>query len=202
MREKHDPPGVEDWDPWHPNELFLRMQTVDAPWHVAGGWALDLWHGIETRRHEDVEIAILRSGFGIFPRALPGMHLFCASGGELHHLPPDAEPPESIHQVWCLDAKTRRWKLDIMLEPGTPEQWVFRRDGRILRRRADMIGRTAGGVPFLKPAGVLLFKAKHRRPKDELDFAKAVGKLERGDRRWLRAALERAHPGHDWISQL
>ncbi len=202
MEEQPDPPGLEDWDPWHPNELFLRLQTVEAPWYVAGGWALDLWHGFETRRHEDIEIAVLRSDFGAFRRKLPEMQFFCAGGGQFHRLTPGFEPPDSVHQVWCLDARTRRWKLDIMLEQGTVEKWVFRRNDEIWRPRSEMIGKTSDGLPFLNPAGVLLFKAKQQRAKDELDFARAVGKLAGGDRRWLRAALERAHPGHEWISQL
>ena len=202
MGEMLDPHGIDAWEPWHPNELSVRLRTVEAPWHVAGGWALDLWHGFETRRHEDIEIAILRRDFSKFTRALPALLFFCVGGGDVQPLPSDADPPTSIHQVWCLDAQTRRWKLDIMLEPGTNAQWVFRRDGSVHRRRSDMIGRTGMGIPYLNPAGVLLFKAKHRRGKDELDFENVHGKLDGNEREWLRSALELAYPGHPWTSRL
>jgi hypothetical protein len=194
--------GLEAWEPWHPDEVFERLHPVDVPWHFAGGWALDLWRGFETRSHEDIEIAILRNDFSDLRQALEGMHFFCAASGQVQYLPTAALPPESIHQVWCLDAQTRRWKLDIMLEPGTAEEWIFRRDNSIRRRRSDMIGRTGRGIAFLKPAGVLLFKAKHLRGKDELDFENALGKLDAEERAWLKTALNHAHPGHGWIVRI
>jgi hypothetical protein len=200
--EQYDPSGFETWEPWHPEEVFSLLHSVEAPWHIAGGWALDLWLGYESRSHEDIEIVVLRNDFNVFRRPLRGMHFFCAGGGQVQFLPSAALPPESIHQVWCLDARTRRWKLDIMLEPGTAEKWIFRRDSSIRRRRSDMIGRTNEGLPFLKPAGVLLFKAKHLRGKDKRDFENALGKLDAEERGWLKTALPHAHPGHEWIARL
>jgi hypothetical protein len=202
MERQLDPPGLEEWEPWHPKEVFSLLHSVEAPWHIAGGWALDLWHGFETRSHEDIEIAVLRNDFNTFRCALKGMHLFCAGSGQVQCLPPRADPPESVHQLWCLDPEARRWRLDIMLEPGTTDEWVFRRDSSVRRQRPDMIGRTIEGIPFLNPAGVLLFKAKHIRGKDELDFENAVGKLDDTERIWLRNALNHAHSGHKWISGL
>jgi hypothetical protein len=197
-----DPAHFEAWEPWRPNEVFSLLRSVEAPWHIAGGWALDLWHGFETRRHEDIEIAVLRGDFNVFRHALDGMQFFCAGSGQVQYLSPSADPPEFIHQVWCFDPEARRWKLDIMLEPGTADEWVFRRDGRIRRPHADMVGRTKDGLPFLNPAGVLLFKANHRRSKDEVDFENSLQQLAAGERGWLRNALRRAHPGHEWIVRL
>jgi hypothetical protein len=199
---KLDPPSLEAWEPWHPNEIFNLLHSADVPWCVAGGWALDLWHGIETRGHEDIEIAILRNDFNAFRRALEEMQFFCAGNGHVQRLAPSADPPESIHQLWCLDAEARRWRLDIMLEPGTGDEWVFRRDNSIRRQRSDMIGQTDDGLPYLKPAGVLLFNAKHRRGKDELDFENALRKLDAEERGWLKTALNRAHLGHEWIVRI
>jgi hypothetical protein len=36
------------------------MGGFDAPWWIAGGWALDLWIGSESRPHRDLDVAILR----------------------------------------------------------------------------------------------------------------------------------------------
>jgi hypothetical protein len=202
MGQELDAPGLEAWKPWHPNEVFSFLHAVDAPWHIAGGWALDLWHGFETRNHEDIEIAVIRSDFSAFRRAFAEMQFFCAGSGRVQHLAADAEPLGAVHQVWCLDNTMRQWKLDIMLEPGTADEWVFRRDRRISRRRSDLIGQTSDGLPYLRPAGVLLFKAKNLRGKDELDFENAAGKLEAEERSWLKTALTNAHPGHEWIARL
>jgi hypothetical protein len=58
-------------------------------------------------------------------------------------------------------------------------------------------------VPYLVPEIVLLFKAKHDRPKDHADFAGIVPLLDPTQRAWLAAAaLARVDPGHCWISDL
>ncbi len=51
-----------------------------------------------------------------------------------------------------------------------------------------MVHVSAGGIPCLAPEAVLLFKAKHRRDKDEADFARALPKLDAAQRRWLAAS--------------
>jgi hypothetical protein len=86
--------------------------------------------------------------------------------------------------------------MDMLLEPGDADLWVFRRDATIRRPRSAMIGTSANGVPYLKPEGVLIYKAKARRPKDEADFAACAPLMDAAARRWLKDALARAHPGH------
>jgi hypothetical protein len=36
------------------------MEDFGGPWWVAGGWAADMWVGHPRRKHEDIEIAVLR----------------------------------------------------------------------------------------------------------------------------------------------
>jgi len=190
------------WNPWHPRELAQRLHGVGSPWCIVGGWALDLWHGAQTREHDDLEFSVLRGDFAIFRSALRDMALFTAGNGIVTPLAPDAEPPSAIFQIWCQDIAARCWRVDMMLEPGSDDMWAFRRDPTLTRPRADMIALSGEGIPYLKPAGVLLFKAKHRRPKDDADFELAVPKLAAPERLWLKAALLRTHPGHAWLEVL
>jgi hypothetical protein len=111
-------------------------------------------------------------------------------------------PPLDKHQVWLLDRRAGVWRLDVFLEPGDIETWVCRRDQTIRRQRAEMTGVSASGVPYLRPEGVLLYKAKATRPKDEADFAAAAPVMDATARRWLQAALQRVHPDHPWIGAL
>jgi hypothetical protein len=90
--------------------------------------------------------------------------------------------------------------MDVMLEPGNAETWVFRRDERMRALRAFMVAQ--GPIPHLKAHGALLYKAKALRPKDEADFASALPLLTREERAWLIEALSVAHPGHAWIAAL
>lgn len=197
-----DPPGVDAWRAWRPEEAAAALAGVGAPWCVAGGWALDLWRGRQTRAHGDLEIAILRAQFEVFRARLKGLDCFAAGSGKVTALPAAAEPPLDKHQVWLLEWPTGVWRLDMFLEPGDIETWVCRRDETIRRPRAEMMGVTTAGVPYLRPEGVLLYKAKAVRPKDEADFAASAPHMDKAARRWLKAALQRVHPGHRWIGAL
>jgi hypothetical protein len=195
-------PDDDAWSPWHPADLGRRLQEVGRPWCVVGGWALDLWHGRQTREHEDLEFAILRDDAPAFRAALGELAFFTVHDGAIAPLAPDAVPPPHVFQIWGLDAAARRWRIDMMIEPGTPSDWVYRRDPRITRPRAEMVGLTADGLSYLNPAAVLLFKAKHLRDKDLLDFEAALPRLAPTERIWLRDCLARLHAGHPWIGRL
>lgn len=89
-----------------------------------------------------------------------------------------------------------------MIEPGEPDIWVCRRCPAIRHPRGEMVAMTPDRIPYLKPAAVLLFKAKHRRDKDQADFERALPYLNREERLWLRDCLDRLHPGHAWAQAL
>lgn len=190
------------WSAWRPGALAHRLAGIGRPWCVVGGWALDLWHGVETRPHDDLEFTILRSDFAVFRAALADLRLHAVGDGNVDPLAADETPPENIAQVWCEDVAGQCWRADMMLEDGTPETWVYKRDPSIRRPRPDVVRATADGVPYLAPEAVLLFKAKYRRGKDEADFSKALPKLDAAQRRWLKDCIEKAHPDHEWAKVL
>jgi len=195
-------PGLGAWDAWHPVEAARQLSGVDAPWHVVGGWAVDLWLGRQTRRHSDLEIGVPRRYLSRMRAHLAGFELFVAGDGRVSPVHAAADVPAGHHQVWVLERSVPAWRVDLMLQPGDGSEWVFRRDERVRRPYAEMVGVTPQGVPYLRPEGVLLFKARHRRPKDEADLAAALPRLEAGARAWLVEALELVHPGHPWITAL
>ncbi|MFZ1102222.1 MAG: amino acid transporter [Hyphomicrobiaceae bacterium] len=195
-------PGVDAWRPWSPPEAAEKLAGLSVPWCVAGGWALDLWRGRQTRPHEDLEIAILRSQFASVRGRLKGFECFTAGYGKVTPLPAGAHPPPGLHQVWILEEPARVWRMDILLEPGDADTWVCRRDETIRRPRSEMVAVSGDGIPYLRPEGVLLYKAKASRPKDEADFAACVPHMDGHARGWLKEALQRAHPGHQWLAAL
>jgi len=91
--------------------------------------------------------------------------------------------------------------MDIMLEPGDPETWVYRREPGLTAPRAWMVGASDHGVPYLKPQGVLLYKSKAPRPKDEADLALALPRLGPEARAWLANAVARFEPGSPWLGR-
>src|SRR5262245_45647531 len=127
---------------------------------------------------------------------------FGASKGQLEELPSGGVWPRNIGQVWLADGLEDAWRLEVLLEPGDSQTWVFRRIHDVRRARSRMISVSAIGVPYLKSEGVLLSKAKAQGPKDDADFRESVGLMMREAREWLREALLRVHPGHLWIAGL
>jgi len=211
LEVKADPPdGVTHWDgpplsawtPWTPREAAGRLAGVTADWAVVGGWAIDLFLGRQTRKHEDLEIAVPRSQFEVMQAALAEFALHAVGDGEVRFLPPGQPTPPDKHQNWVLDVPAQAWRMDVMLEPGDAATWVFRRDRRLTAARGRMIARTAEGVPFLRPEGALLYKAKGQREKDEADLTSVLPALDDAARAWLRDALVLVHPGHAWLERL
>jgi hypothetical protein len=41
--------------------VLRAMQGFPAPWHVAGGWAIDLFLGRQRRAHKDWDVSIARA---------------------------------------------------------------------------------------------------------------------------------------------
>jgi Aminoglycoside-2''-adenylyltransferase len=206
MRDRNDRPqdetGIDAWLPWHPDEAMNQLAGLSALWCVAGGWALDLWLGRQTRPHHDLEIAVLRQDFATFRARLSGFRCFVAADGEVSVLPSQSSPGLVQHQIWILDYPAKAWRMDILLEPGDERTWVFRRNEAVRRSRSEMIAVTAGGIPYLKPEGVLLYKATAPRSKDEKDFASCAPLMEPAARAWLRDALACLYPSHRWIDDL
>jgi hypothetical protein len=195
-----EPPDVDAWLPWHPTEVAVVLAGTDVPWAVAGGWAIDLHLGRETRAHSDVEVAIPNGLFPRFRRALTAFDLYEALDGGVRKLGPDEGPLD--HQVWVLDPSVRKWRMDTFLEPGDERTWVSHRDERLTLPMAEAVRRTPDGIPYLAPAAVLLAKAKHARPKDEDDLSHTVPTLSVAEKRWLADAIAQVHPGHRWLGEI
>jgi hypothetical protein len=196
-------PEVDAWDAWSPSEVAARLAGVAVPWCVVGGWAIDLFIGRATRPHGDLEIAIARPDFAAVRRALTGCSWHTAKGGRTVPLPTDRDPPADVHQMWALDPAAQAWRVDVMLEPGDATTWRFRRDPSIGAPRSDLVGTTPDDVPYLRPQGTLLYKAKLPRPKDQHDFDQAVPLMSSPATGWLAAAITAHHgPTHAWLAAL
>jgi hypothetical protein len=208
-------PPIDAWAPWQPSVIADRLARVDRPWHVAGGWALELWRGDRNlgplRDHDDLEIAIPRAALPTFAAALGDLDLYAAHAGAVWPLR-GGKPKANVRQVWA--AEGDRYRADLFLESGGDRTWVFRRDDRIRRPMRRMVARTRDGVPYLRPEGVLLYKAAGKavgtavggpmatRPKDQADFEAVAPDLDAESARWLVSALSSAYPGHPWIATL
>jgi len=197
-----DVPAVPEWTGWHPRELPALFDGTPVPWAVAGGWAIDLFLGEQTREHEDTEVAIPRRCFAAVRSLLTKYRLYWARSGRVIALADDEEPPPPWHQVWICDPSVPTWRMDLFLEDGDGTNWVSHRDSRFTMPYARAIRRTREGIPYLAPETVLFAKARHTRDKDQADFDHAYPRMEHAARVWLRDAMIAVHPDHPWTSRL
>ena len=196
-------PDIEAWDAWHPRVAADRMAGVDFPWFVAAGWAIDLFLGRPTREHGDLEISVPDSLFETVPQRFPELDFHVPQGeGRLAPMTEENLAGDDSHQTWGYDRAAGVWRMDVFREPHDEQTWICRRDESIRRPYAELIARTADGIPYLSPEVVLLFKAKAARSKDRADFDNVLPRLTDEQRAWLARALRIVHPGHEWLARL
>ena len=190
-------PDIEAWQPWPPSVVAERLAGVVAPWCVAAGWAVDLHVGRHTREHHDLEIAVPEAGFGEIAGRFPELAFYAAGDGQV--VPATPAAMAAVHQTWAFDPSAEAWRFDVFREPHDGDLWISRRNKTLIRPYAEIIRTSSEGIPYLSPEVVLLFKAKHRRPKDDADYATLSPHLTPAERAWLNNALALVHPGHPWI---
>lgn len=192
------------WRPLDPAALTDLLGGVDAPWWLAGGWAIDAFLGRVTRVHEDTDVLVLRRDQAAFRDALSSWDVHAADPpGTLRPWPVGEVLPPSVHDVWCRPTPASPWALQLMIDDSDGEDWVYRRDPRLRRPVASLSGPASDARrAVLAPEVQLLQKSKGRRPKDEADLALAAPVLSPGARAWLRDALDLVSPGHEWAVRL
>jgi GNAT superfamily N-acetyltransferase len=195
-------PGPDDWKSWDPTEAaaVLRDSTVD--WYVAGGWAIDLHLGYQSRHHEDLEVAIVRADLPRWREHLSDFELYHVGAGRVRRLRPGDEPDPAGHQIWVCDPGERQWRMDTFLEERPSDEWACHWLPRIRVPIDEAIAHTADGLAYLRPEYTLLGKAKHTRPKDLDDLERALPTMDSRARERLRGGLREADPDHPWLRYL
>lgn len=191
------------WDPLGLEDVAALLDGVAAPWWIAGGRALDLFLGHETRGHADTDVAILRRDQRAFRERLRSWDVRVAHGGAFLPWPPDATVADPAHhEAWARETPDGPWRLELLMEEAAGPRWSYRRDARVGLRVADLGRRDERGRPYLRPEIVLLYKSKGTRPVDETDFRTAYPRLDAGARGWLHGALSIVDPAHRWLERM
>lgn len=188
-----------------PDQVAALFGEYPEQWWIAGGWAIDLFLGQQTREHEDVDVAILRDDERNFRAHLDSWELWPGLGNsqlEARPITLDKTLPTEREVLWCRPNATTNWAFELLLNKTTGEDWVFKRNENIYRPLEQLGSITEDGIPYLNPEIVLLFKAKNLYDKDRHDFEQARPQLRPDARDWLREALHIAHPGHTWLADL
>ena len=202
-------PAAHRW--WIDHYQFSPVESVanelseaSFPWYISSGWALDLFLGKVNRLHHDVDVVIPRPVQMQLRQHLAerGWKFITPFEKRLELWPPHTYLELPRHQV---HAHRGDEFIDILLTE-MEGAWKYRREPAIVRSLEKISLRTEGGIPYLAPELVLLFKSKNtsnqERAKDQSDFENVLPQLDAERRAWLRWALIATSAGHPWIEQL
>lgn len=197
-------PEPYQWDALSPDGALALFEGFGAPWWIAGGWAIDLFLGRQTRAHGDIDLAVLRGDQPRLQRHLSDWDVHVAHEGELTPWAAGDWLVAPRWQFWVRRDADSAWAFEVFLEDSHEGEWLFRRDPSITLLLERFGSVSAEGIPIVAPEVALLYKAA-RAPENERnrqDFAVAAPALDAGARAWLRDALRILYPGHAWIEQL
>jgi hypothetical protein len=191
-------------------EVAEAMGRLRAPFFVSGGWAIDLHLGRVTREHHDIDVLVMRRDHLQLHKALNEFSLKkiishpegLVNRGTLSEWPRGERLELPVHQINAYRENESEPAFQVMLAESSDAEWIFRRNPEIRMPLARMGFYPLWGLPYLAPEIVLLFKAKHLEARDRIDFDNALPILSADARRWLRDAIQKTHPGHEWINRL
>lgn len=187
------------WSGMTPVDAANLLAGFDRPWWIAGGWAIDLFLGRETRRHADLDVAMLRGDELTLRAVLPAWDIRVAPDGALHLWGGNRPLELPYHQFWMRRRSDGPWDMEVLIEDRADRQWRYRRDRRVTLPLERFGRRAEGGIPYVAPEVALLYKAKGWDiDKNQADFDSALPALDGTARQWLGEALDRAYPGHPW----
>ncbi len=179
-----------------------ELAGLPVPWAIASGWAIDLFLGRVTRAHQDVDIVLPRADQLALHEFMTGRGWGFVTywKGKEEPWPPAMPLALPRHQVHAHRGSESLEFLFSEIEHGV---WRYRRNLTVVRDAASTRLLTEGGIPYLAPEIVLLFKSKPSleglREKDVADFERALPHLTTEQRAWLHWALTASAPDHPWI---
>lgn len=192
----------QEWAPMSIVEAGARFEPARIDWWIAGGHAIDLFLGWESRPHADLDVEMFRTDSSHLFDLFNGWDLHVVSEGWSRPWSDPADLDESVFGVWIRPEPIAPWQIEVLLADGDRGEWRFRRDPSITLTGRDLIAETAGGIPFGAPEVQLLYKSLRRRAKDDVDLARCLHRMDKRQRRWLRDAVSATNPHHPWVEVL
>ncbi|MFD2332809.1 RimK family alpha-L-glutamate ligase [Cohnella sp. GCM10020058] len=193
------------WAPLGVEEIRRLLSDWRGAWGIAGGWALDLHLGRQTRPHDDIDVLLPLAEFAsVYERLAADWELHLAENGRLTRLGAQDRLTEET-DIWVRRDAHSPWAFQLMLIDIVDGMWTYRRSRAVRKPAAELFLRTEGGVPYLRPEIQLLYKGggSSIREKDRRDLDTMLPRLDGAERGWLRDALRTQFPqGHEWLERL
>ncbi|MDQ0176474.1 nucleotidyltransferase domain-containing protein [Bacillus chungangensis] len=125
------------------------MSAFTKPWFFAGGWAIDLFVGQETRKHQDIEISLFRKDQRHIRNYLPDWEFKKVIKGEFYEWE-DEFLALPIHEIHAENKKSGQ-KIEMLLNECQNSKWIFRRNKSITYPCNSIWSYTDSGMPYLQP---------------------------------------------------
>ena len=192
------------WEPFPPQKAAQLFSRFPALWCIAGGWGLDLFMGKVSRKHDDIDLVLLRRDQHLVFQLFSGFEIFVVDPpGTLRPWLAEEYLCAPLYNIWIREEATGPWRVQLMLQDHTEEDWLFRRDHSIAGPIKELIILSSAGIPILNPVIQLLYKAKDIRTKDQQDFHEILPHLETEDKNWLHDKIVQVYgEQHAWLDSL
>ena len=193
----------KNWQPLSLDEVNNLLESITIPWWLAGGNALDLFIGKQTREHLDLDILILRKDQFIMKEYLTEWLFYKTNQPGLLPWNNSEFLDIGINSVWCKRNEKSPWNMEIIFMDSDDQEWFYRRNPKI-RGPLENIGLIKNNISIISPEIQLLFKSKyHSKAKNSFDFQNTLSYLSSEQKEWLKKSLEIEYKKeHPWIEQL
>ncbi|MCT1902371.1 short-chain dehydrogenase [Oceanobacillus sojae] len=191
------------WEPLSVEEMRYLMKDISIPWWIAGGWALDLHYGKQTRKHDDMDILIRKIDLPLLKKHLgESYELFLANNGSLSKLTDSENLNIQSGSIWVKMKHEITWLFEIMLIDTENNEWIYKRENQIRKPLNEIGAITEDDTPYIKPEIQLLYKGGSSviRQKDDDDLERMLPILKRNEMEWLYHTLSQQFNGeHPWL---
>lgn len=184
------------WVLLSPAEVAALLAGIDVRWWLSAESAYDQWHGSPLRERENATVSTIAASVDPLIAGLPAPLSAWIVDDDTVTAWGDAADT-SVPSIRLYDADRDAWILQINLEDGTADRWVYRRDPR-LQLPWDRAVTVVDGIPTGAPEVQLVWKALRPTPEDEADKDAVLPTLSDEARAFYETALLRIHPHSTW----
>src|SRR4051812_27331104 len=101
------------WRPVAPHDAAGLFTSLNAPWWIAGGHAIDLFLGQSVRQHRDMDVGMLRRDVPYLREALSPWEIFEARSDTLTRLTSD-DIHADTNSLWCRPTRSSPWSVEVL----------------------------------------------------------------------------------------
>ena len=204
------------------------MGNMNAKWCFAGGWAIDLFLGKESRPHKDLDIVVFKNEINEVISYMKSKGWRIETPTRQGFLPVTEENVSELEMdnMWCMneaypldylkvdeqgscnfyqyerEVQEEFDFLEVLLNSTEDGYFIYEQNPSVRLEMSRAIFEN-NGLPYLAPEIVLLYKSKYLSEDNQADFDLVTAKLNSEQIKWLKEALTNEYGSdHPWAMEL